>query len=121
MALPLSMVARLEEFAPNRLESVRGRRVVQYRGEILPLIELSEGSQEGGSVHVIVYSEGARSVGFVVNRIIDVVEDVVHIDSSTAQSGILGAAVIGGKVTSMLDVEGVIRSHDPSFFEGRAA
>jgi two-component system, chemotaxis family, sensor kinase CheA len=123
MALPLSMVARLEEFSPNRLENVRGRRVVQYRGEILSLIDLSEtgGGMDNGSVHVIVYSEGDRSVGFVVSRIIDVVEDVVHIDTSTAQSGILGAAVIGGKVTSMLDVQGVIRSHDPSFFEGRAA
>jgi two-component system, chemotaxis family, sensor kinase CheA len=123
MAIPLSLVARLEEFSPSRLERVRGRHVVQYRGEILPLIDLSEGaaSETGGSVHVIVYSAGERSVGLVVRRIIDVVEDHVHINASTASSTTLGAAVIAGKVTSLLDVEGVVRSYDPSFFEGRAA
>jgi two-component system chemotaxis sensor kinase CheA len=121
MALPLSLVARLEEFAPARLERVRGRNVVQYRGEILPLIDLAEGRSSEGAVHVVVYSEHGRSVGFVVHRIIDVVEDDVHVDASAAQSGTLGAAVIAGRVTSLLDVEGVIRMHDPGFFEGRAA
>jgi two-component system chemotaxis sensor kinase CheA len=126
MALPLSMVARLEEFPRSRLEQVRGRRVVQYRGEILPLIELDETggfgeAEQAGSVQVIVYSAHDRSVGFVVQRILDVMEDVVRIDRSSAQPGLLGAAVIGGKVTSLLDVEGLIRAHDPAFFEGRAA
>jgi two-component system, chemotaxis family, sensor kinase CheA len=123
MALPLALVARLEEFSPSRIERVRGRQVVQYRGEILPLIDLCEGSSAelGSSVHVIVYCEGERSVGFVVRRILDVVEEHVRIDASTAGPGTLGAAVIAGKVTSVLDVEGVVRSYDPSFFEGRAA
>jgi two-component system chemotaxis sensor kinase CheA len=123
MALPLSQVARLEEFAPHRLERVRGRRVVQYRGEILPLIELGDGAgaATGSSVHVIVYSSQERSIGFVVHRIIDVVEDHLRIDTSSSQAGILGAAIIAGKVITLLDVEGTIRMHDPSFFEGRAA
>ena len=41
MAIPLSQVARLEEFPRSRLESLGDRQVVQYRGAILPLIDVS--------------------------------------------------------------------------------
>jgi two-component system chemotaxis sensor kinase CheA len=126
MALPLSLVARIEEFAATRLERAGNRSVVQYRGEIMPLIHLSEvlgvgGVEDGGPAQVIVYTERDRSVGFVVSRILDVVDDFVQVDQRTAQPGVRGAAVIQGKVTDFLDVEGVIRSQDPSFFEGSAA
>ncbi len=126
MALPLSMVARIEEFPRERLERTGARRVVQYRGEILPLITLSDaldarGGEESPSVQVIVYTEKGRSVGFVVGGILDVVEDVVQIERSTARRGVLGAAVVQGRVTDVLDVAGVITAHHPMFFEGRAA
>lgn len=126
MALPLSMVARIEEFPAERLERAGGRSVVQYRNEILPLIDLpaalghTEPNREG-PVHVIVYSAGGRSVGFLVNRILDVVEDALRLETCTAQRGIAGAAVVQGKVTDVLDVEGVIRDHHPTFFQRSAA
>jgi two-component system chemotaxis sensor kinase CheA len=126
MALPLSMVARIEEFPRDRLERAGKQQVVQYRREILPLIDLSEAlggraSDEGSSVQVIVYSERQRSVGFVVGGILDVVEDSVHLERCTSQRGLLGAAVIQGRVTDLLDVDAVIRTQHPAFFEGRAA
>jgi two-component system chemotaxis sensor kinase CheA len=123
MGIPLSMVARIEEFPRSRMETAGNRRVVQYRGEILPLTELSQtaSASSTGSVHVIVYSEGGRSVGFVVDRILDVVEDVIRIEKCTSQPGILGAAVIQGRVTDLLDVQGVLREQAPWFFERAAA
>ena len=126
MALPLSMVARIEEFPRERLERAGNRMVVQYRREILPLIDLSEAvgghaTDAGPSVQVIVYSEHERSVGFIVGRILDVVEDNVHVERCTTQRGLLGAAVIQGRVTDVLDVEGVIKAQHPAFFEGKAA
>src|SRR5262249_51872976 len=42
MAIPLSQVARLEEFPRSALERVGPQDVVQYRNEILPLIHVSE-------------------------------------------------------------------------------
>lgn len=126
MALPLSMVARIEEFPRERMERTGNRKVIQYRGEILPLIALSDaldarGGEEGASVQVIVYTENGRSVGFVVGGILDVVEDAVQIERSTARRGVLGAAVVQGRVTDVLDVAGVIAANHPMFFEGRAA
>jgi len=41
MAVPLDQVARLEEFSATQLEQLGERTVVQYRGTILPLIDLS--------------------------------------------------------------------------------
>jgi len=128
MAVPLSEVARIEEFPVERVEHAGSRKVIQYRREILPLIDLHDvldvphpESEDGASIRVIVYTEGGRSVGFVVGRIVDVVEDTVHLDRCTARRGVLGATVIQGKVTDMLDVEGVIRAYHPAFFGVRAA
>ena len=124
MAVPLSQVARLEEFPVARIETAGGRRVVQYRGSILPLIELDRDmhtSDPSAARPVIVYSHGTRSVGFMVRRILDVVEDAVSVERLSGDSAILGAAVVQGRVTDLLDVQGLIRGHDPTFFEGRAA
>ena len=42
MALPLAEVARLEEFAPSAVERAGDAAVVQYRGEIMPLVVVGE-------------------------------------------------------------------------------
>jgi len=123
MAIPLSMVARLEEVARADVEQAAGRDVVQYRGAILPLVDL--GREIAGEpsctdaelpLQVIVYSEQGRSVGFVVEQILDIVEQPVTVRHRAPRPGVLGAAVLQGKVTDLLDVHGVIRRNDPSFF-----
>jgi two-component system chemotaxis sensor kinase CheA len=127
MAIPLSMVARLEEFPRERLEKSGGQYVVQYRGQILPLIDLCEamgtGASESGEgpLQVVVYSEQGRSVGLIVDRILDIVEQTITDKPRAGRQGVLGSAVIAGKVTDLLDVHGIIRSTDPHFFESATA
>src|SRR4051794_4899150 len=41
VAVPLSLVARLEEFARSTIENANGRSVVQYRGDIMPLVNVA--------------------------------------------------------------------------------
>jgi len=43
IAIDLSTVARLEEFAASNIERSRHSKVVQYRGQIMPLIQLGGG------------------------------------------------------------------------------
>ncbi len=115
VALLLEMVARLEEFDPATIEHAGDQRVVQYRGEILPLVFLAD--ELGHPSHrdpdallrVVVYTEGARSVGLVVDDIHDIVEQAIELSTHTAAKGILGSAVVQGRVTDVLDVEGVLR------------
>jgi two-component system chemotaxis sensor kinase CheA len=123
MAIPLSMVARLEEVGRSKVEQAAGREVVQYRGAILPLVDLGRElslaptlRDADAPLQVIVYSEQGRSVGFVVEQILDVVEETITVRHRAARPGVLGAVVVQGKVTDLLDVHGVIMRTDPSFF-----
>ena len=45
LAVPLSMVSRLEEFDPKTIELSGNRQVVQYRGEIMPLVRVADALQ----------------------------------------------------------------------------
>lgn len=107
MALPLATVARLEEFASTRIERVGNGRVIQYRGEILPLVDL--GSAFGGmpseaeSLQVVVHAHGGRNVGFIVDEIEDVVRGTEASPGPASRHGVRCTAVINGSVTELLD------------------
>ena len=123
-AIPLSMVARLEEIPVGKIERADGLEVVQYRGQILPLIRLSGllGAEDGDEqkaemMQVVVYSERGRSVGLVVDRILDIVETSLDVKRSTKRDGTVTSAVIQQRVTELLDIQGIIQAADPSFFE----
>ena len=123
MAIPLSAVARLEEFPRKMIERSGGQEVVQYRGDILPLIQVSDYLANGGNatstadpLQVVVYSELGRSVGLVVGKISDIVEEVLTVKRDVKREGIAGSAVIQDKVTDLLDVPGIIRAADPTFY-----
>jgi len=125
-AIPLSMVARLEEFPDDSVERSAEQEVVQYRGQILPLLRLSRvlraaaeadpAASDGDSLQVVVYTEQGKSVGLVVDRILDIVEDALDIQRSIGRDGLLGSAVIQQRVTDLLDVHGIIERAIPSFF-----
>jgi two-component system chemotaxis sensor kinase CheA len=109
MAIPLRAVARLEEFARSRVERVGREHVVQYRGEILPLVYLSEvfgeDGRQGDTLQVVVHTYDGKNVGFVVDAIEDVVEEEFTATRRGGRSGILGSAVIQGRVTELLDAD----------------
>lgn len=126
MAIPLSLVSRLEEIRRDSVETSAGRAVVQYRGEILPLIDLAaafghrvDATRE--RLTVIVHACGTRHVGLVVDEILDTVTETITTRQSIRRPGTLGSAVIGGKVTDLLDVAGVLRRVDPDLLHDENA
>ncbi|MFI1991404.1 chemotaxis protein CheW [Actinoplanes sp. NPDC020271] len=122
VAIPLDTVTRLEEFPRDRLEHAGSREVVQYRGQILPLVRLSHllgayGEEpEGETVSVVVYSEGGRSVALVVDRIVDIAENSTTARRDADEDGLVGTAVIQQRVTELLDVRRAILAADPNFY-----
>ena len=129
MAIPLSMVARLEEFTRSAVEYSGGKPVVRYRGQILPLIQVSEylpistdssGANENDSMQVVVYTEKGKSVGLVVGKIDDIVSEVITEKRHSFGNGILGSIVVQDQVTDLLDVQSIIRASDPSFYPAKA-
>ena len=123
LAVPLALVARLEEIPRDRLEFAAGRPVVQYRGQLLPLVGLDgqlgfeTGDSNDAQVQVIVFADGDNRIGMIVKEIVDIVDEQIHIRRASSRAGILGSAVIGNQVTDVLDLESVIRSADTSWFE----
>ena len=122
MAIPLSLVARLEEIPISSVERADGQQVVQYGGQIMPLIYLGEVLRSGSSVksaetlQVVVYSENGRSIGLVVDRILDIVETSLSIQRTVKRVGVLGSAVIQNRVTDLLDIHNLILATDQDFF-----
>ena len=142
MAVPLSQVDRLEEFPRSALERVGPQDVVQYRDEILPLIHVSRilgprrplhsrndrlgarrrtrnplAAKASDTVQVVVYAGNGRRVGLVVDRILDIAEETIASRSPTRRPGVLFTAVIQGRVTEFLDVDGITRLADPDLIE----
>ena len=104
MAVPLGLVARLEDFPREKIEQSAGAPVTQYRGKLMPLIALSGtiGSEKPHQA-VLVFTDRDRSMGLMVDEIIDVVEDRLEIELSGARAGLLGTAVIAGEATDVID------------------
>ncbi len=130
MAVPLSSVARLEEFPRSELERVGSRYVVQYRGQILPLLDVgkalgrkkktrSSAAHQKSSlpVQVIVYTGQGHVLGLIVGQILDIVEEAIVTKSRARRRGVLYTAVLQEKVTEFLDVEGLVQAVDPDFFD----
>ncbi|HEX2902840.1 MAG TPA: chemotaxis protein CheA [Jatrophihabitans sp.] len=122
VAMPLEVVTRLEQFPVADLERVGRRDVVRYRGEILPVVRLSDHLSEASSnvqdtVPGVVYTARGRSVALVVNDIVDIVAERSATFSDVEDYGLVGSALIHDKVTEMLDVRAAILAADPLYFE----
>jgi len=112
-ALPTSMVARLEKVPTSSLELTNGREVIQYRGELLPIVRLtnifgslSHSIKESDELQIIVYSEDQRSCGFAVNRIVDIVQTELRLHTTAGEhENLLGTAVIQQRVTDVLNLK----------------
>jgi two-component system chemotaxis sensor kinase CheA len=117
LAVPLSLVSRLEEFSLDVLEWAGGRRVVQYRDRILPLVSLQKilepentlSEAEADPVQVIVFGADDRCVGIVVDQILDIVEETVGVRRrGRPRRGLIGSGVVGKKVADFLDLQAVL-------------
>jgi len=104
-AVPLALVTRLEEIAADKIELSNGRYMVQYREQLMPLVQM-EGVEvrTTGSQPILVFVDDKRAMGLVVDEIVDIVEERLNIEVAGAQAGILGSAVIKGQATEVIDV-----------------
>src|SRR5450755_4100947 len=104
-AVPLGLVTRLEEIAADKIELSNGRYMVQYRDQLMPLVQMGGVSvQTSGAQPILVFADDGRSMGLVVDEIIDIVEERLNIEVAGSGDGILGSAVIKGHATEVIDV-----------------
>ncbi|MGE0322417.1 MAG: chemotaxis protein CheW [Polyangiaceae bacterium] len=115
VAIPLRMVTRLEEIDLSAVERAAGAEVVQYHGEIMPLVRLAsllgkDVAASRGPIQVVVYAENEHSVGLVV----DEVEDIIDEEGMSVRKGkpgsLFDSAVVKGKITDLLDLRALANS-----------
>jgi len=105
-AVPLSLITRLEEIDVDRIEHTNGRSLVQYRGRLMPLVYVNDAIERRseGTQPMIVFTDSGRSMGLVIDEVVDIVDELLDIEIGSGQEGILGSAVIRGSATEILDV-----------------
>jgi two-component system chemotaxis sensor kinase CheA len=107
-AVPLSLVARLEDIPRERIERSAAGSVTQYRGALMPLIAIDGDGQWAAAdppatQPILVFVEGSRTMGLMVDAIVDVVQDKLRIELGSSTPGLLGTAVIAGQAADVLD------------------
>ncbi len=124
MAVPLQLLARLENIPGTEVERSGNHWVTQYRGQILPLIRVSHALEERrhlppgvdmlplpttAMLQVLVLESEKHSFGLVVNEILDIVESTLQPQSPATRAGVLHSSVIAERVTELLDVPALLR------------
>ncbi len=103
-AVPLSLVARLEEIERGKIERSGGGYVTQYRGKLMPLIGMGDSEPAAEEPQaVLVFADGARCMGLMVDTIVDIVHDRLNIELASGRPGLLGTAVVAGQAAEVLD------------------
>jgi two-component system chemotaxis sensor kinase CheA len=117
LAVPLDQVSRLETIDRAQVEVGGTHDVVQYRGDIMPLVTTSDvvpdirmrgdssGDATSGPLSVVVLGVGGRPLGLVVEDVLDVVEAPGELKRLGARSGVVGTIVVQERVTEVLDLE----------------
>ncbi len=118
-AVPLSLVARLEEIDLEKIEESNGKLLMQYRGELIPLIKFCptmEMSKEGLQP-TLIFSDGRRTMGLMVDNIVDIIEDYINVQINSNTPTYLGSAIIKEKATDIIDVGHYLNTAFPDWFK----
>ncbi|HKU43556.1 MAG TPA: chemotaxis protein CheW, partial [Polyangiales bacterium] len=120
LAVPLDQVTRLETIDLDVVEHGGTHDVVQYRGEIMPLVLTSELLPEARShfkqrelesgtparqLSVVVLAYLGRPLGLVVEDVLDVVEAPGELRRLGCRLGVSGTLVVQERVTEVLDLD----------------
>ncbi|WP_343559860.1 hybrid sensor histidine kinase/response regulator [Kiloniella sp. b19] len=122
-SVPLALVARLEEVDMQKVEHSGGQYLVQYRGQLMPLVPMEENTvlPKEGHKPVLVFSDRNRSMGLVVDEIVDIVEDRMNVEIGAGKPGFIGSAIIAEKATDVLDTTYYLTQAFPDWFVAEGA
>ena len=104
-AVPLALVARLENVEADAIEHTENGDFVQYRGSLMPVLRYNDSVswKTEGLQPVLVFSDEDHTMGLAVDEIIDIVEQTLDIEMASQRPGVLGTSVIAGKATEVMD------------------
>jgi two-component system chemotaxis sensor kinase CheA len=104
-AVPLALISRIEEVDCRKIEIADGCYIMQYRGQLIPLFCFdTQRIEKHAAQPVLVFSEQGRSVGLLIDEIVDIAEEPLDVKIAGERPGTLGYALINGVTTEIVDV-----------------
>lgn len=118
-AVPLELVARIEDLDASTIDEIGGRHVIQYRKHLMPLVAANPGHvwRSEGKQPILVFSDGGRSMGLVVDEIVDIVRDRMSVELSTESPGLIGSAIVSDKPVDVIDIGHYLTQAFPDWFQ----
>ena len=126
VAIPMEHILRVEQIESSILEYTQHGPVVQYRGQILTILDLQqilEGTDSSFDVdclQVVLYRGGQHPVGIVVHRIIDIAvyePTTDRTNSSPDDDCVLSTEVVLGAVTDVISLTNIVNEIAPQLGE----
>jgi two-component system, chemotaxis family, sensor kinase CheA len=121
--IPMESISRLERIRVDQIDSVGGKRILQYRGESLPLLCLEDiiqatPQESCDKVYVVVFSVLKREVGLIVPELIDIRQLPTDVDTVTfIEPGVVGSVEVNSQATRLLDVYEMTKQVHPDWFK----
>jgi two-component system chemotaxis sensor kinase CheA len=118
--LHISDVAHLERIEKDSIENLGGRKAVTYRGGVLMLVEVTdllperretprrrEPSlvDEDSCVHVVVFNNGDRQFGMIVDTVMDIVDAPPEKAGPKTRDGVVGTILLEDRICELLDMD----------------
>lgn len=118
-ALPISLITRLEEIRLADADQSNGQWHIKYNDELIPLVWFGDppDAKTGGKKPLLVMSDEGRSMGLLVDEILDIEDDEVDVQIPSEEDGILGSAIIGGATAEIIDVSHFLGMASAHWFE----
>jgi two-component system chemotaxis sensor kinase CheA len=118
-ALPLVLVNRLEEFQKSKITTSGKQRIVQYRNQILPLLNVQnvlgfermdkQHTTAGDKIAVVVVERAGKLFGLEVDSIDDVLTIQANVERDVSpKQGIVGSLIYKDTIITILDAFGLI-------------
>ncbi|HOO51590.1 MAG TPA: hybrid sensor histidine kinase/response regulator, partial [Alphaproteobacteria bacterium] len=118
-AVPLSLISRLENVETSSIEETDGQMLVQYRGSLMPILPFSSDIDMSNATAkpLLVFADRGKSVGLIVDEIVDIREEAIEIQLDGKRQGVFGSAIISGKATEIVDVMHFLNSVHGDWFK----
>jgi len=115
-AVPMGSIVESHRYALDELKLIRGREVVQLRGEVLPLIRMREffgieGSKAVGGINSLIVQSRDRRAALEVDELLGHQQIVVKsLDKRLRKvRGLSGGTILGsGKIALIIDIDSII-------------
>lgn len=126
-ALNLALISRIEKIESSAIERVGGQEFLKYQDGSLRLIRLQDHLPVAGpardphELYVIIPKLVKHPMGIIAHDCHDVITTRVEVDRDNLKgTGVLGSAVIDGRMTVFLDIFGLFEAADPETYRQEA-